>query len=127
MKFMQVEDEEMQRRKKTVQREFPLHVSNVSLIDPESGTPTRITWGYLEDGSKVRVAKKSGNVIPTPDRDHLRYQNRTKSKEMGEFDTPPSLVLEKTYQGEDFVSVFNQFEEYIRMKEEKEELLVFKH
>lgn len=42
--------------------EAPIHVSNVMLIDPKNGEPTRI--GYkTEDGKKVRVAKKSGEVI----------------------------------------------------------------
>ena len=46
---------------------------------------------------------------------------------MGEYDTKPEDVLEKTYRGEDFVKIFNEFQEYIRMKEEKEEkLLVFR-
>lgn len=40
-------------------------------------------------------------------------------------DTKPDDVLEKTYQGEDFVQVYNEFQEYIRIKEEKESLLVF--
>lgn len=35
-------------------------------------------------------------------------------------------MLEKTYTGEDFLKVKAEFEEYIRLKEEKEELLVFK-
>ncbi|GAK09564.1 LSU ribosomal protein L24p [Geomicrobium sp. JCM 19038] len=42
--------------------EAAIHVSNVMLIDPKSGEPTRV--GYkVEDGKKVRVAKKSGEVI----------------------------------------------------------------
>jgi ribosomal protein L24 len=36
MKFITIEDEEMQRRKKVVQKEFPIHVSNVGLVDPEA-------------------------------------------------------------------------------------------
>jgi hypothetical protein len=36
------------------------------------------------------------------------------------------LVLEKTYTGEDFLKVKAEFDEYIRIKEEKERLLVFK-
>jgi hypothetical protein len=36
-------------------------------------------------------------------------------------------VLEKTYKGEDFLRVKAEFEEYIRMKEDKERLLVFKN
>ena len=44
---------------------------------------------------------------------------------MGDLDTKPDDVLEKTYRGEDFISVYNEFQEFIRLKEEKEELLVF--
>ena len=80
MKYITVEDEEMQRRKKVVQKEFPIHVSNVALICPETNRATRITTGYLEDGTKVRVAKKSGAVIPKPEYENLRYINRTKEK-----------------------------------------------
>ena len=125
LKYKQVDDEEMVRRRKTVQVEAPVHVSNVSLIDPENNKATRITYGFLEDGSKVRVSKKSGQVIPKPDRSDLKFINRTKTKEAGDNDTKPDDVLEKTYKGEDFVRVYNEFQEYIRMKEEKEALLVF--
>ncbi|PLR77875.1 50S ribosomal protein L24 [Bacillus sp. V3-13] len=42
--------------------EAPIHVSNVMPIDPKSGEPTRV--GYKEvDGKKVRIAKKSGEVL----------------------------------------------------------------
>ena len=78
MKFKVVEDEENTRVKKTVQKESPMHVSNVALIDPQIGQPTRIKYGFLEDGTKVRVSKKSGAIIPKPDRSHLTYFNRTK-------------------------------------------------
>ncbi|PZX03606.1 large subunit ribosomal protein L24 [Psychrobacillus insolitus] len=45
-----------------VSQEAAIHVSNVMLIDPKTGEPTRV--GYkVEDGKKVRVAKKSGEVI----------------------------------------------------------------
>lgn len=45
-----------------VEQEAAIHVSNVMLIDPKSGEPTRV--GYkVEDGKKVRVAKKSGEII----------------------------------------------------------------
>lgn len=43
-------------------QEAPIHVSNVMPIDPKSGEPTRV--GYKEEnGKKVRVAKKSGEVL----------------------------------------------------------------
>ncbi|WP_298791433.1 50S ribosomal protein L24 [uncultured Allomuricauda sp.] len=45
-----------------VKKEAPIHISNLSLIDPKSGDTTRV--GYEErDGKKVRFAKKSKEVI----------------------------------------------------------------
>ena len=46
-----------------VEREAPIHISNVALIDPESDRPTRVGYKTLEDGRKVRVAARSGEVI----------------------------------------------------------------
>ena len=46
-----------------VKQEAPIHVSNLSLIDPKSGKATRIGMKITDDGKKVRVAKKSGEVI----------------------------------------------------------------
>lgn len=46
-----------------ISKEKPINVSNVALIDPKSGKATRIGFKVLTDGSKVRVAKKSGEVI----------------------------------------------------------------
>jgi large subunit ribosomal protein L24 len=43
-------------------REAPLHVSNVALVDPKTGEPTRVGF-RIEDGKKVRFAKKSGEVL----------------------------------------------------------------
>ncbi|HXG64981.1 MAG TPA: 50S ribosomal protein L24 [Blastocatellia bacterium] len=46
-----------------IEREAPIDVSNVMLIDPHTGTPTRVGRQVLADGTRVRVAKKSGSVI----------------------------------------------------------------
>ncbi|TBL69198.1 50S ribosomal protein L24 [Paenibacillus thalictri] len=46
-----------------INQEAPIHVSNVMLIDPKSGKPTRVGYKVLENGSKVRIAKKSGEAI----------------------------------------------------------------
>jgi len=46
-----------------VRKEAPIHISNLSLIDPKSGKPTRIAIRKNEDGLKQRIAKKSGEVI----------------------------------------------------------------
>jgi large subunit ribosomal protein L24 len=43
--------------------EKPIHISNVSLIDKKTNKPTRIGMKILTDGSKVRVSKRSGEVI----------------------------------------------------------------
>ncbi|MBR6412315.1 MAG: 50S ribosomal protein L24 [Alphaproteobacteria bacterium] len=45
-----------------VSKEKPIHVSNVALIDPKSGKATRVGI-KLDKGQKVRIAKKSGEVI----------------------------------------------------------------
>lgn len=45
-----------------VERSLPIHVSNVALKDPKSGTPTRV--GYvIKDRKKVRVARKSNSTL----------------------------------------------------------------
>lgn len=41
----------------------PIDVSNAALIDPKTGTPTRIGKKIKDDGKKVRVAKKSGQEV----------------------------------------------------------------
>ena len=46
-----------------VKQEAPIHVSNLSLIDPKSGKATRVGMKKTDDSKKVRVAKKSGEVI----------------------------------------------------------------
>ena len=43
--------------------EAPLHLSNVMLIDPDSGEPTRVGYRFADSGEKVRVSKKSGKDI----------------------------------------------------------------
>jgi large subunit ribosomal protein L24 len=44
--------------------EAPIHASNVMLIDPSSGEPTRARKHIAKDGSKERIAVRSGNPIP---------------------------------------------------------------
>jgi large subunit ribosomal protein L24 len=46
-----------------VSKELPIHISNVAHIDPADSKATRIAYKILEDGSRVRVAKRSGEVI----------------------------------------------------------------
>ncbi|QDV64637.1 50S ribosomal protein L24 [Crateriforma conspicua] len=44
-------------------KEMPISASNVMLVDPSTGKPTRIGVRYLEDGSKERFAKASGTSL----------------------------------------------------------------
>jgi large subunit ribosomal protein L24 len=46
-----------------IQKESSIHISNVAHIDPVSKKPTRVGIKILKDGSKVRVAKRSGETI----------------------------------------------------------------
>ena len=43
--------------------EAPIHVSNVMLVDPSSGEPTRVGYRFTDSGEKIRVSKKSGKDI----------------------------------------------------------------
>jgi len=46
-----------------VEKELAIHISNVAQIDPQSRKPTRIGYKYLDDGRKVRFARRSGEII----------------------------------------------------------------
>ena len=46
-----------------ITKEAPIHASNVMLVDPESGKPTRVKVVQQADGTKVRTAVKSGKAI----------------------------------------------------------------
>ena len=46
-----------------IAKEAPLAVSNVAHLDPKDGKPTRVGFKFLEDGRKVRFAKRSGEII----------------------------------------------------------------
>lgn len=45
------------------EKEASIHVSNVAIADPKSGKPSRVGYKVLKDGTKVRVARASGEVI----------------------------------------------------------------
>ena len=87
--------------------------------------PTRIRFGFLADGKKVRVSKKSGSIIEKIMNPGWQVNIRNKNKVDGLHDTEPGLVGEVTYKGENFDKIKKEFEEYIQKKERKESLLVF--
>lgn len=46
-----------------ISKESPVHLSNLALADPKDGKPTRVGFKIMNDGRKVRVAKRSGVEI----------------------------------------------------------------
>ncbi len=46
-----------------IEKESTIHVSNVMVIDPKTNEPTRVGYKFLEDGTKVRISKKSGEML----------------------------------------------------------------
>lgn len=60
--------------KRVLITEGPLHVSNVAIVCPETGLPTRVGIRWLEDGTRVRISKRSGAIIPRPE---ILRQRRT--------------------------------------------------
>lgn len=46
-----------------VQKEMPIHISNIMHIDPKTNSAVKIGFKFLEDGKKVRYLKKTGQLI----------------------------------------------------------------
>jgi large subunit ribosomal protein L24 len=46
-----------------VSKESSVHLSNIAYADPKDGKPTRIGWKFQKDGTRIRVAKRSGTEI----------------------------------------------------------------
>jgi len=46
-----------------IEKEASLHISNVAHIDPKTSEPTRVGFKVIDDGRKVRYAKRSGEII----------------------------------------------------------------
>jgi large subunit ribosomal protein L24 len=46
-----------------VEREAAIHASNVMVVSPDSGRPTRVGYKFLDDGRKVRVSKVDGAIL----------------------------------------------------------------
>lgn len=46
-----------------ISRESKIHISNIAIVDPKDGKPTRVGYQIDKDGNKQRVAKRSGEVI----------------------------------------------------------------
>ena len=46
-----------------IEKEAPIHISNVMLVDPKDGKPCRVGFKVLEDGRKVRYSKRTGETF----------------------------------------------------------------
>ena len=46
-----------------ISKEAPIHLSNLAIADPKGGKASRVGFKVLDDGRKVRVAKRSGDLI----------------------------------------------------------------
>ena len=46
-----------------ISKESTIHLSNLAILDPKTGKPTRVGFKILDDGRKVRVARGSGDLI----------------------------------------------------------------
>jgi large subunit ribosomal protein L24 len=53
----------MQSQGGIIEKEAPIHVSNVAVADPKDGKPTRVGFTHLEDGRKVRISRRTGEAI----------------------------------------------------------------
>jgi large subunit ribosomal protein L24 len=81
---------------RTIMKERSIHYSNVNLVDPIQGVPTRVTRRVLETGEKVRISKKSGAIIPRPE--ILQFRKRPVSSVVTESCTNEDDAWELTYE-----------------------------
>ncbi|MFP4353694.1 MAG: 50S ribosomal protein L24 [Phycisphaerae bacterium] len=49
-----------------IQKEMPIHISNVLPVDRKTNQPTRVGFQIQQDGTKQRIAKKSGEALAVP-------------------------------------------------------------
>jgi large subunit ribosomal protein L24 len=80
----------------TIMKERTIHYSAVNLVDPVTNQPTRVYRKYLEDGTKVRISKKSGAIIPRPD--ILTVRRKPVNAIVTKDDTSDEDAWEVTYQ-----------------------------
>eukprot|EP00692_Jakoba_bahamiensis_P003082 EC686893.1.p1 GENE.EC686893.1~~EC686893.1.p1 ORF type:complete len:180 (+),score=78.34 EC686893.1:135-674(+) len=76
-----------------ITKEMPIHRSNVALLDPTTGAPTRVRMMFKENGDKVRVGVESGAIIERP---ALLRERRYPTSPRGERDTPLDVAMRVT-------------------------------
>jgi len=84
-------------RRKVVETEAPIYVSRVAIVCPETNRPSKVGYRFLEDGTKVRIARVSGAIIPRPA--ILRQRRKGRNKDSAKC-TAAEVVLERTFKDE---------------------------
>lgn len=84
--------------KKPVETESPIYVSRVAVVCPETQRPSKVGYRFLEDGTKVRIARVSGAIIPRPEVLSKRRRERPPDSPKC---TPASVVLRRTFEDEE--------------------------
>ena len=107
-KTMEVTDQSGKR----VKVERFIHYSNVNLVDPITRIPTRIAVETGPDGSMIRVSKRSGAVIPLPDRPVV-VKDISKLVDSSK-DTAPEVALQKTFHSEHEVATMKNVRRRMR-------------
>lgn len=69
----------------------PIHVSNLALVDPMDQKPCKVKMDYTAAGEKVRVSRRTGAILPLPERDPIQYKSNPTT------DTPTAHVDAVTY------------------------------
>lgn len=106
-----------------VYREQPVHYSQLALVDPSDNNPCKIKMEFLKDGTKVRVSKRTGTVIPKP---ASLKESRFKNNRDGPKDTKPDVALLKTFDEMSLVPALDELtvakvHEKLLMEKEEEE------
>jgi len=86
----------------------PLHYSNVMHVDPVTNGPVRVSWRFLEDGTRVRLTKgKLASESAIPLTITRKPTNKPKQVELGPRDTPIDDVREQTHQPGELPTMLN--------------------
>mmetsp|Transcript_63186 Transcript_63186/g.124450 ORF Transcript_63186/g.124450 Transcript_63186/m.124450 type:complete len:186 (+) Transcript_63186:83-640(+) len=86
---------------KKIMKPCAIHYSNIMVIDPATNEPTKTSVRFLEDGTKVRVNRKTGSLIPKPE---PLLDKKPRSNVVGPKDTAPEEVFKVS---------FNAYEKYL--------------
>ncbi|KAK4525784.1 hypothetical protein GAYE_SCF16G3693 [Galdieria yellowstonensis] len=93
-----------------VKTEHPLKASRVSLVCPETGKATDVVYRYLEDGTRVRVAKVSGAIVPYPQLASSMEKSKEEKPDEMKVDnkylcTPPESAAKRTLETKGLATV----------------------